>query len=64
MLPDERKRSTIMYRQIRLEWKRPETFRTDAGTNEYAVGRRTDEIVYGSLLDKRSDIWSRSAPCW
>ena len=87
MLPDERKRSTIMDRQnlfnflakdaskpedrgtvltkwvvykkgVRLEWKRPEPFRTVAGTNAYAVGRRTDEIVYGSILDKRSDIWN------
>ena len=37
---------------VRLEWKKPATFRTDAGTNAYAVGRRTEEIVYGSILDK------------
>ena len=47
---------------VRLEWNRPETFRIDAGTNAYAVGRRTDEIVYVSLLDQGSDIWNRSAP--
>ena len=55
----------VVYKKgVGLEWKRPETFRTDAGTNAYAVGGRTDEIVYRSILDKLSDIWNRSAPCW
>ena len=31
----------------------------DADTS--AVGRRTDEIICGCLLEKRSDIWNRSA---
>ena len=32
----------------------------DADTS--AVGRRTDEIICGCHLEKRSDIWNRSAP--
>ena len=37
---------------VRLEWKKPVTFRNDEGTNAHAVGRRTDEIVYGSIVDQ------------
>ena len=58
-------RGTVLTRWVVYkEWKRPETFRTDAGTNAHAVGGRTDEIVHGSIFDKRSDIWNRSAPRW
>ena len=42
--------------------KRPETFRFDVGGDTGAVGRRTDETIWGCLLEKRSDIWNRSAP--
>ena len=38
--------------------KIPETFRTDVGADTSAVGRRTDEIIYGCILEKRSDIWN------
>ena len=31
--------------------KRPETFRTDVGADTSAVGRRTDEIICGCLLE-------------
>ena len=41
---------------------RRKTIGTDVGADTSAVGRRTDEINCGSLLEKRSDIWNRSAP--
>ena len=44
----------VVYRKsVRMEWKKPETFRTDAGTRAHAVGGRTDDIVYGSVRDKK-----------
>ena len=51
-------RKTVLTRQVvhlkcvRLEWKKPVTFRTDAGTHAYAVGRQTDENVYERLVDQ------------
>ena len=37
---------------VRLEWKKPVTFRKDKGRKAYAVGRRTDENVFGSIVDQ------------
>ena len=34
----------------RLEWKKPVTLRTDEGAHAYAIGRRIDEKIYGSIL--------------
>ena len=31
-------RRVVCKKGVRLEWKRPETFGTDAGSNAYAVG--------------------------
>ena len=45
-------RWVVYQKGVRLEWKKPATFRTDEGTKAYAVGRWTDENVYGSNLDK------------
>ena len=38
------------------------TNKVNVSADTSAVGRRTDEIICGSLLEKRSDIWNRSAP--
>ena len=42
----------VYLRGVRLEWKKPVTLRSDEDTNAYAVGRRTDENVYGSMVDQ------------
>ena len=51
-------RRTVLTRWVvylggaRLEWKKPVTFRSDEDTNAFAVGRRTDENFYGSMVDQ------------
>ena len=45
-------RWVVYLRGVRLEWKKPVTFRKDKGRNAYAVGRRTDENVFGSIVDQ------------
>ena len=37
---------------VRVEWKKPVTFRNDEDTNAYAIGRRTDENFYGCMVDQ------------
>ena len=44
------------------ERDRPKMIGTDVGADTSAVGRRTDEIICRSLLEKRCDFWNRSAP--
>ena len=45
-------RWVVYLKGVRLEWKKPVTFRTDEGTHVYAVGRQTDEHVYESIIDQ------------
>ena len=57
MLPDERKRSIITDRPnwfngLAKDASEHEDQRNDEGTNAYSVGRRTDENVYGSIVDQ------------
>ena len=42
----------VVYKKgVRLEWKRPETFRNCAGANAYAVGRRTKSFTGAFLIN-------------
>ena len=46
---------------VRQEWEVTQNDR-DSCADTSTVGRRTDEIICRSLLEKRSDFWNRSAP--